>query len=168
MFNSAFFPRIRNGYIKIENLVLITLLTSLVALVFMEVVVRAFNQPTRWSVGVAQLIFMWVIFLGANRGLRQNSHIGIDLFTNMLPKKVQKYLEIFNQVVILTFLSALIYYGFQMTFANTGRLITGTSIGYYFITLAIPVGATIMIVTAICKMITLIKDRNNTDIQGEI
>ncbi|SDI92746.1 TRAP transporter small permease [Alteribacillus bidgolensis] len=166
MMNSALYSRLKNAYVKVENFVLITLLISLVALVFMEVIVRLFDHPTTWSVGIAQLIFMWVIFLGANQTLRKNAHIGIDVFTKMLPSKIQQYIEMISQVIILVFLSALVFYGFEMTFANTGRLITGTSIGYYSITLAVPVGAALMTITSISRMITLVKNSKNTENQS--
>ncbi|MFZ4451651.1 TRAP transporter small permease [Salibacterium aidingense] len=149
---------LRNIYIKIETSVLIILLNALVGLVFMEVIVRFFDNPTTWSVGIAQLIFMWVIFLGANRALRNHSHIGIDVFTNLLPSTWQKYVQLAVHLVMLVFLAILIVYGFEMTFANTGRLITGTSLGYFTVTLAIPVGAILMLGTAISQMGLLIKN----------
>ncbi|MGY4688564.1 TRAP transporter small permease [Salibacterium sp. K-3] len=127
-------------------------------LVFMEVIVRFFDNPTTWSVGIAQLIFMWVIFLGANRAFRNHSHIGIDVFTNLLPDQLQKYIQLMVQLIIVIFLFILIVYGFEMTFANTGRLITGTSLGYYTVTLAIPVGAILMLFTAVSQAGFMIKD----------
>ncbi|MFB5662481.1 TRAP transporter small permease [Alteribacillus sp. HJP-4] len=162
MTSNSIFINLKNGYLKIESFVVISLFISLVALVFMEVVVRAFDSPTRWSVGVAQLIFMWLIFIGANQALRGNSHIGIDIVTQLLPKQFQRYLAFGVNALLVLFLAMLVYYGLEMTFANTGRIISGTSIGYFYTTLAVPVGAFLMLITGVFQMINLIKASSKT------
>ncbi|SDX99294.1 TRAP-type C4-dicarboxylate transport system, small permease component [Evansella caseinilytica] len=149
----------RITWINFEGFITRVLLIMLVAIVFMEVILRSiFNAPTTWSVGVAQLIFIWVVFLGANRALRENAHVGIDALTNLLPRKLQAYLEIVAQTFILVFLIGMVYYGFSMTFSNTGRIISGTSISYHYITLAIPAGGLLMSITACAKLMRLIKN----------
>lgn len=144
--------------IKIERMITILLLFTLVGIVFMEVVLRAFGSPTTWSVGIAQLLFIWLIFLGANQALRENAHIGVDVITNLLPQHVRKRIELVMFMLIIVFLGIVVVYGFLMVYHNTGRIISGTSIDYYFITLSIPVGAWLMLMTSVQITVQRLKE----------
>lgn len=137
---------------KLEGVLTRALLLILVGLVFMEVVLRSIGYPTTWSVGIAQLLFIWLIFIGANQALRNDNHVGVDLITEMLPKKVQQYIEFVMYLIIALFLLGMIVYGSMMVYLNTGRIISGTSVGYYFITLSMPVGGLLMLMTTIQKL----------------
>ncbi|MBM7839378.1 TRAP-type C4-dicarboxylate transport system permease small subunit [Alkalihalobacillus xiaoxiensis] len=140
-------------FLKLEHALTSLLLFSLVGVVFMEVVLRAFSSPTTWSVGIAQLLFIWLIFLGANQALREDAHIGVDVLTSLFPRRVQQVIQCIMYVLMVVFLVALIVFGIMMVYFNTGRIIGGTSIGYYFITLSIPIGAFLMLITAVHKVI---------------
>lgn len=141
--------KIRVGWIKIEESLTSLLLLLLVGLVFMEVVVRAFGSPTTWSVGLAQLIFIWVIFLGANRALRNHSHVGVDAINYFLKPKLRVVIEMIMNILMILFLIFLIQYGSDMVVSSTGRLITGTPIPYWTVTLAIPTGSLLMLLTTL-------------------
>ncbi|WP_194165684.1 TRAP transporter small permease [Oceanobacillus sp. CFH 90083] len=141
--------KMRIGWIKIEELLTSWLLLLLVGLVFMEVVVRAFGSPTTWSVGLAQLVFIWVIFLGANQALRNHAHVGVDAINYFLKPKLRIVVEMVMHVLMILFLIFLIYYGSDMVLSTTGRLITGTQIPYWTVTLAIPTGSMLMLLTAL-------------------
>lgn len=150
---------------RLEEGITSVLLILLVALVFMEVIVRAFGYPTTWSVGVAQLVFIWLIFLGANQALRKNAHVGVDVITYFLNEKHQRFLSGLMNILIIIFLGFLIFYGVQMVISNTGRIISGTPIPYWVITLAIPCGSFLMFITALIQMINRL--RGNTNLYEE-
>ena len=152
---------VRLGWIRFENLITRTLLLALVGIVFMEVILRSAGSPTTWSTGYAQLIFIWIVFLGANKALRNNAHVGIDIIVRLLPAKLQRYLEVVTTTLILLFLGWMVYYGLNMTFSNTGRLISGSTLSYHYITLAIPVGAALMVITTISRLFKLMKNLNS-------
>ncbi|WP_179290719.1 TRAP transporter small permease [Shouchella clausii] len=155
-------------YLKVENAITRMLILALVGIVFMEVIMRALSSPTSWSVGVAQLIFIWLIFIGSNQALRHNAHVGVDVITQLLPVKVQKVIEFIMFLLIILFLIVLIIFGGMMVYLNTGRIIGGTSIAYYFITLSIPIGSLLMLGTAIQKVRFLYKQlKDRLEEKGE-
>ena len=93
--------------------------------------------------------------------MRNNAHVGIDIIVNLLPMKARKYLEVITTTLVLLFLGWMVYYGFNMTYSNTGRLISGSTLSYHYITLAIPVGAGLMIITTVSKLFKLVKNLNS-------
>ncbi len=60
------------------------LLIVIVVLVFAAGLLRWFDHPLIWSVDLAQLLFLWVSFIGANQALRKRAHIGMDLLVRPL------------------------------------------------------------------------------------
>ncbi|MGN8646320.1 TRAP transporter small permease [Gracilibacillus sp. HCP3S3_G5_1] len=157
----SIYQKIKLGWISFETYFTNIILLLLVGLVFMEVILRAFGSPTTWSVGVAQLFFIWVTFLGANQALRKKAHVGIDALTQLVNKKVRVAIEILMSTLIVLFLIYLLYFGTEMVTSNTGRIISGTSIRYSFITLSIPVGSLLMLVTASGQMLAKVKEIKN-------
>ncbi|MEC9490134.1 MAG: TRAP transporter small permease, partial [Halanaerobiales bacterium] len=105
-------------------------------------------------VDLAQLLFVWVVFLGADRALQTNNHIGVDFFVNFLPRKFKKFIYIIHYLFILLFLSGIIYYGFDLTISNFSRNFSTLGISYSYATAAVPVGCLLMFRTIIYKFIT--------------
>ncbi|WP_139180761.1 TRAP transporter small permease [Virgibacillus salinus] len=149
--------KVINTYIKVENFMSSLLLMTVVLFVFIASIMRWAGSPIAWSVDIAQLLFVWAIFLGANRSLRENRHIGVDFFVKKLPKKAQVVLEIIMLVFIIGFLVFLCRYGFMLSFENDIRQINSLSISYSFITIAVPIGCLLMSFTALAKIYENIK-----------
>lgn len=59
-------------YEKVEEFLSSMLLLVVVLLVFFTAIGRWIGLPVAWSVNIAQLLFVWVIFLGASQALREN------------------------------------------------------------------------------------------------
>jgi len=139
-------------YIKLENFVTNFLIMAVVFFVFIASVMRWLGNPIAWSVDMAQLLFVWVIFLGANRALREDRHIGVDFVVKKFSAKIRYFVELFVSVLILVFLLFLARYGILLSIENYVRTIGTLPFSYSYITLAVPVGCFIMSVTTINKI----------------
>lgn len=154
-------------FILLEEWTTRILLVTVVCLVFYTSIVRWIGFPVSWSVELAQLIFIWVIFLGANQALRKNRHIGVDIITKRLPQKIQLTLAIIVDLIIVAFLMICVYYGFKASIDNSLRSIQNLPISYSFVTLAVPIGSTLMIITLINKWISLNRKGFETETGGK-
>ena len=123
------------------------LLVMTVVLVFVASIARWIGYPIIWSVDVAQLLFIWVCFLGANQALRRGEHIGVDFFVRRLPRSVQNGLDICFRLLILAFLGAIVWYGIDLTMLNVERRFSDTDLSYAWVTVAVPVGSFLLLVT---------------------
>ncbi len=132
----------------------------LVVCVFLVVVAslgRWFGYPIIWSVDMAQLLFIWICFLGANQALRRGQHIGVDILFRYLSAPVQRALEIVHLCLIAAFLSAIVYYGIELTRLNVERQFSDTPISYAFVTAAVPVGSALLLATVIGQLVGLFR-----------
>ena len=136
---------------KIELLVGVALLAGIVGLVFIAAVMRFFGTPLIWSVDLAQLLFIWLCFLGANRALRRRVHLGIDLLIQTLDHRKRLLLELLLGLLVVVFLGVLAVEGVKLTLLNTERLFGDSGIPYAFVTIAVPVGSVFLIFTVIAN-----------------
>lgn len=144
--------RLINGYVKAEDFITNFLMISVVIFVFTAAVMRWMGSPIAWSVDVAQLLFVWLIFLGANRALRENRHIGVDFFVKRMSDKTREIIDILLYVLMLGFLIYLSWYGILLSLENAIRQINSLSISYAYISASVPVGCFIMSITVISRI----------------
>lgn len=144
--------KISRVYVKTEDFITNLLMVGIVVFVFIASVMRWAGSPLSWTVEFAQFLFVWAIFLGANRCLRENSHISVDFFVKKMPLKVRAFLEIVINVLIMGFLIFLIIFGIQLSIENSARLISNLPISYSFVTMAVPIGSLLMIITLSFKL----------------
>lgn len=145
--------KLTDVYVRTEDFVTNFLMLSIVMFVFTAAVMRWAGSPVAWSVDIAQLLFVWLIFLGANRALRENRHIGVDFFVKKMPDKVREFIDIILYLLILGFLIFLSWHGILLSIENSIRQINSLSISYAFIAASVPIGCFIMSVTIISRTI---------------
>ena len=133
------------------------LLGFVVVLVFIAALTRYLGTPINWSVDIAQGIFVWVIYLGANQAWRKNRHLGIDMLFNRFHPSVQRILVVFIYGIILVFLALIIVNGIYIAIVNAGRIMNDIPVSYSFVTIAVPVGSFLMLLTTLEKLLALFR-----------
>lgn len=152
----GYLMRTKNVLIKTEETISKTLLGFIVILVFVAALTRFIGRPINWSVDIAQAIYVWVIYLGANQALRSSRHIGVDLLYERLPALVKLLIGLTHYLLITVFLSASVVNGVRISIVNAGRIIADIPVSYSFVTMAVPVGSFLMILTSLGKMARLV------------
>lgn len=138
---------------KLEFLVGFLLLAVITGLVFMAAIMRFAGNPLIWSVDMAQLLFIWLCFVGATRAMRQRAHLGVDFMVRFLPFKQRLVIDLVLTVVILAFLVALMWQGYKLTILNMEREFGDSGISYAFVTSAVPIGSFILSLSIIANLI---------------
>src|SRR5699024_9407380 len=67
---------------------------------------QEFGAPLMWSEQLGKILFIYAGYIGVVAGIKDNSHVAIDVVLTRLPKNVRKWVERFNQVIILAALVA--------------------------------------------------------------
>lgn len=146
-----------NFLIRLEAAIGKFLLVVIVVLVFAAGVLRWFDHPLIWSVDLAQLLFLWVAFIGANRALRKRAHIGMDLAVRRLPLRLRRIVEIVLALLTLAFLMIMVVMGYRLTMLNMQRVFGDSGISYAFVTGAVPVGCLMLAATLSGHLVKLIR-----------
>lgn len=116
-----------------------------VAIIFYSVIMRyVFQRPPFWVEELSRFIFIWIIMLGAVLVTREQSHIALVLFVNLLPKKGRFVLSIFTRLLMIVFCWVMVQQGLRIypIVAEASSPTFGLSMGWMYLT--IPVGGLLM------------------------
>ena len=128
----------------IELAICVALLAAITGLVFVAAILRFFGYPLTWSVDMAQLLFMWLCMLGANRAMREKSHLGMEVLVKYLGYRSRLWLELACGAVIIVFLGVLVVEGIRLTLLNSERTFGDSTLSYAWVTAAVPVGCALL------------------------
>lgn len=123
-----------------------------------QIICRTFEIGISWTEELARMSFIFMSFLGAILALAEGSHIVIDVILNRLPKKAKVVLDIFVNLIVMTFMTI----GIKGVFANlkSYKGVTAVSMMWFkmnYIYIAIFVAFIIIIITCIVRMVCIIK-----------
>lgn len=117
-----------------------------------------FSISFAWAEEVAYLFFNWAVFLGVTVIYRNRGLITIDILVNHFPEKVQKMVTIFNFVLLSLICGSLTVWGLNHAVRGWVRKTTAIGIRYFFLNVAIPVAAVIMLAYSIKFLVLTIRD----------
>lgn len=138
---------------KIEIFIVKYAIALLTILVFGAAVARTLHHPIVWAVDAATFLFAWCVFLGADLAMRKDRLVTIDLLVDRLPNKVVFYIRLFNYLLIIIFLLALIGYGSWLSYTTRLRTFQGIpGFSYTWVTISVPIGCILMLSTTIVKI----------------
>jgi TRAP-type C4-dicarboxylate transport system permease small subunit len=124
-------------------------------LVFVAAVGRSFHYPLNWAMDAATFLFAWTVFLGADAAMRLDRLFCIEVLTSKLSWKAQLYLKMINYTIIAVFLLGMIGYGLPLSYTTRFRAFQGIpGFSYSWVTLSVPIGCALMLITAILKIKT--------------
>lgn len=136
-----------------ETLVIKGFLVFIVTLVFVAASTRYAGYPINWSVDMAVCLFAWCTFLSADVAMRNNKLMKVDFLIRKLSLKNQDLVEIINLVIIAIFLGAMIGFGLWLSYTTRFRTFPGIpGFSYTWVTLSVPVGSALMLITTIIKI----------------
>ena len=144
---------------QFELALCIALLAGVTGLVFVAAIMRFFGHPLTWSVDMAQLLFIWLCFLGGSRAMREKSHLGMEVLVQRIGYRRQFWLEMFCSVLVLIFLGIIIKEGISLTLLNRERTFGDSTLSYAWVTAAVPAGCLLLAVSLAYNMVTAFQKR---------
>lgn len=116
---------------KTIDVLAVLLLTGIFVLGLAQVIWRwIIKDPIVWSEELIQLIYVWICYLGWAIAERKDSHIRITAIHNMLPKKAQKWLQIFCHILCIIFSVLMIWYGIKLVQTGLNRTAISIAVNY--------------------------------------
>jgi TRAP-type C4-dicarboxylate transport system permease small subunit len=100
-----------------EDWIAMVIFWSLAFIVFLQFFTRyVLNDSLSWTEEIARYGLMWVVFIGGIMVTRRNTHIAVELMSNLMkPGPARVALLIFIDIVKLLFLALLAYFSITIT-----------------------------------------------------
>jgi TRAP-type C4-dicarboxylate transport system permease small subunit len=141
-------------YDRLEAWLAVVLLGATSLTLLVSSTARAIGQPFAGGAELAQLLFTWTAVLGADITLRHGGQVRIDALAVRLPLPLQRLVTGLCLVLMLGFLSLLVWHGLPLALSNWQRPMGVAGLSYGYITLALPVGAALMFVSLMRRIVT--------------
>jgi TRAP-type transport system small permease protein len=107
------------------------------------------RAPIFFSEELARYCFIWACMLGASVVNRRDEHTNVTFFTMLLPKRVQAWLYIGRELVILVLLASLIYHGIDLSIRMRTVYSAAMEISWAFMYMALPATCALLILSTI-------------------
>jgi TRAP-type transport system small permease protein len=156
--------RIAQRFWSVIDLLMATLLAAMIALVFVNVVMRyGFSSGIRQSVELARLWFVWIVMLGAAVVLRRGEHLAVAEFSEALFPRAVPTLRRICWIVVIVAVGMLFVGALNQTMANWKNIsqLTGLPSGLFY--LAGVVSAIMMAGIAVVRLIDPMNVPDNSD-----
>lgn len=138
---------------KVLDWMVIGLLVAMTGVIFYQVILRyVFHSANIWAEEFARYAFIWVTMFGAAICIRRGRHIRIDVFVNILPKKMQGILEIAMDFIVLVFLGVAAKQGLAICMKTGAQISSGLRLPMSFMYSSIPVSSLLMMVFLLEQM----------------
>jgi C4-dicarboxylate transporter DctQ subunit len=143
----SFADRVDKVMTVVEKSVVAICLALMMCIVFYGVVNRFIvKRSLQWSEELSRYLTIWATYVGASLGVRWGSHIGVEAFVNLLPKKARSCVNLVTYLACLAFVAFVTVTGFQFTekLLTTQQLSPAMRIPMAWAYAGVPVGALFM------------------------
>ena len=116
--------KVINLLLNLDIAIACTVLAILIVLTVAGVVYRyILDKPFTWLEEVQLACMVWVVFAAGGAAFRTGNHVAIEMVVDLLPKKMQKVVEVFISAVVVIVLLYLFKQslGFIGIFLQSGR-----------------------------------------------
>jgi TRAP-type C4-dicarboxylate transport system permease small subunit len=122
--------------INLEEILVGSGLVLIIALVIFGIINRYVIQMSAvWVPELTGFFFAWVVFLGASAAWKRSMHVKIEVFTSLLPTKLQTAVRLLADVILLAFLAYIAYLSCVISISAYARKspVLGFSYTYVYI-----------------------------------
>lgn len=103
-----------------------------------------FHNSLSWAEELGRYLMVWCAMLGAGLAVRDNRHVGVSMFVELFPAKVQFAFSILMRVVTLAFLAVIMIKAFEHMKTLNIQLSSAMEIPMVIPYAAVPAGALFM------------------------
>ncbi len=140
--------------LKLCEWVVVAASAVMIAVTLTQVVFRyVFQAPITWSEELARYMFVYIVYLAAPIALHRGLHIGVDNITVHLSRRVQRVLEVLNDLVALALVLVIAYASIEVIQANQLQFSPALNLRMSVVYLAIPLCMLVMAIVLVTKVV---------------
>lgn len=149
-----------DGAIKVVDMMASLMMVILTLVVFGEVLSRyVFNYPLVFSNELTLLLFPWVIFIAAISVTKNEGHLSINFFRELLPKTGQKWAFVFSKLFMLFFSVYMMISSYKMAQAVSNQVLPMLRISKAWLITSITVSFAAIILILIYQLVLIVMNR---------
>jgi TRAP-type C4-dicarboxylate transport system permease small subunit len=149
---------------ELVKILLIVMMGVLVIVVFAQVLFRyVLLAPLPWSGELANLLLLYITFLGSAVLVKEKGHMAVDYFILKIPIRLQKAFQLFIKIAMLFVSGVLFYFGSHFTFLSANGVFPALQISIAWSYAILPVMGVISMIFLIAFIIDDLKQWRNEE-----
>lgn len=153
------FDRVRAGFERLLEAIVILLVAGLTLLVIAGFVFRYLGHALSWYDELASVGLVWLTYYGSALAAARGAHIGVPGFVNAMPPRIRLLVTLFAEAVVFIFFVLLAWTGVQVMIVLGGEhLVTLEWMPQRVTTSVIPIGAVLFIIAEALRMPKILRD----------
>jgi TRAP-type C4-dicarboxylate transport system permease small subunit len=141
------YSRIRKGFQRLLEAIVILLMVTLTAIVLIAVIYRKAGASLSWYDEIASILLAWLTYYGAALAAIHREHIGFSGLIKVMKPAVRIPFIIFSEACILSFFGLLAWVGFDVLVILEGdTLVSLPNVPTRLTQSVIPIGAILFII----------------------
>lgn len=141
----------------IENIISLCLLSVFGITVILVIMKYFFNTSITGANEIVIILFIYSTAIGASLAIAKGDHISITVFTEKLPKRFTKPLQIIQLFLLITINAVLFWYCFQWIEITGGYKMPMTGLPRSVVQLSIPIGCGIALIFCVNSVISVLR-----------
>jgi TRAP-type C4-dicarboxylate transport system permease small subunit len=126
--------KLSRGTNHLLTFLLFLIVAVMCVLYFGNVVLRyAFGSGIPWAEEACRFLFIYLTFLGAIAGLKDNEHLGVDMLVKKLPYSLKKAVFVISNLAVMYCLYLVLQGSWQMTIVGAASNAPATGIPMSFV-----------------------------------
>ena len=139
--------------------ILVVLMAVISFLGIFQVIMRSMGSVPAWTEESIRFLFIWATCIAAAIGVKENIHIGIDVFVNLLPKLGRQIIEVIIQLILIVFDVFIVIYGFNLVAKTVAQPSPALRLPMSYVYLAIPVLGILGVFYSLQEIVRIIRER---------
>lgn len=148
---------------QIEGALSVILFLVMVLVVCWSVLCRyVLKIPFLQGEELARFLMIYIVYIGTSIGVKRGSHIGVEVFVDLLPEKIKTNVKICTEIICAVMFMIVFVLSIQMMvhLIQTNQMTTTTHIPTYYIFVCIPVSLCFGTVHYFIRIAERIQDKN--------
>lgn len=151
--------RIRAGFERLLETVVVVLIVALTLLVICGFVFRYIGHALSWYDETASIGLVWLTYYGAALAALKGAHIGVPGFVNAMPPGLRVWVTLFAEACVFLFFIVLAWTGLQVLVVLGGDgMVSLPWVPLRLTESVIPIGALLFIVAEGLRLPQVLKD----------
>ncbi|MHC4215129.1 MAG: TRAP transporter small permease [Planctomycetota bacterium] len=144
--------RFDKGLLTAIRIGVAVLLFLMFVVIIWEVVARhVLERPAFWTEEFARYVMFYMVLVGSSVAIRQQVHPALHLIISRFGPRVRFVWRLLIDVLVFLVLIVILVYGFEMAREEWIGRTPALRVRYFWIFLALPVGALLMMVQMVAK-----------------
>lgn len=151
--------RVRNGYEKLLETIVIVLMAALAIEVTVGVVFRYVGHSLAWYDEIASILLAWVTYYGAALAALKRAHLGVPELVRALPPPLRLAAAVFAEACVIGFFALMAWVGVAvLDVLSTDNLVSLPEVSVVYTQSVIPITAVLFIIAELLVLPDVLRE----------